>query len=183
MARGTATGTYREVVLAHLAEHPNLTAYELEKATTAKGSLTGLLRAMERQALVVATPARHPGQRHPVTEWRVAPPGTVPGPAAPESPERIDRRRARQRAYQRRRQQDMAAAVVMPSLPDAACRGADPALFFPGLEGDETEALALCGGCPARAACGDLAEANGERYGIWGGVNLERTRSQRKRAS
>jgi WhiB family transcriptional regulator, redox-sensing transcriptional regulator len=182
---GAGAGTYREIVLAHLASHPALTAYELERATGAKGSLLSLLRAMERQALVVAAPARRPGQGHPVSVWRIAPAGTVPGPADPESPEQIADRRARQRAYQRKRTLHRAHAVPVPFLPPgAACARADTQIFFPGAGADKTEAMAFCAPCPVRAACHDRAEANGERHGIWGGVNFDDSSpSQRRRAS
>ena len=182
---GTGRGPFREIALAHLAEHPDLTAYELGNATGAKGSLTTLLRGMERQGLVVATVVRRPGQGHPVSVWRIAPPGTAAAPAAPESPETIARRRARQRAYQRTRQKRIAAAVSAPSLPGAACRAVpDPDIFFPEAGHHaaeaEAEAMALCAGCPVRAKCYDTAAANGERHGIWGGVDFERVNGRRK---
>jgi hypothetical protein len=183
---GAGAGTYREVLLAHLAEHPDLTAYELGRATGVKGSLTTLLRDMERQALVAAAIVRRPGQGRPVSLWRIAPPGTVPAPAVPESPEQLERRRARQRAYQRTRQGRIAAAVSVPLLPGAACRNAavDPDIFFPdGYSAGaaaEAEAIAICAGCPARTACHATAVANGEHYGIWGGVNFERVNGRRQ---
>jgi WhiB family redox-sensing transcriptional regulator len=61
------------------------------------------------------------------------------------------------------------------ALPAAACIGTDPALFFPEPGDTETEAqaVAICAGCSVRAACLARALANGERFGIFGGVNLE----------
>jgi Transcription factor WhiB len=63
-------------------------------------------------------------------------------------------------------------------LTGATCLGADPALFFPEPGDTETEAqaVAICVSCPARAACLARALANGECYGIFGGVNLETAR-------
>jgi hypothetical protein len=180
---GAGRGPFREIALAHLAEHPDLTAYELGNATGAKGSLTALLRGMERQGLVAATVVRRPGQGCPVSVWRIAPPGTAGAPAAPESPEAIARRRVRQRAYQRSRLRRIAAAVSAPCLPGAACRAVPyPDIFFPEAGDHEAEAsaLALCAGCPARAACYDTAAANKERHGIWGGVNFDRVNGRRK---
>jgi WhiB family redox-sensing transcriptional regulator len=180
---GAGRGPFREIALAHLAQHPDLTAYELGNATGAKGSLTTLLRGMERQGLVVATVVRRPGQGCPVSEWRIAPPGTAAASAAPEPPEKTEARRARQRAYQRTRLRRIAAAVSAPFLPGAACRAVpDPDIFFPEAGDHEAEALAmaLCAGCPARAACYAAAEANRERHGVWGGVNFDRVNGRRK---
>ena len=57
----------------------------------------------------------------------------------------------------------------------AACRGADPDLFFP--DGDPgapayaaqaAEALAACAGCPVRLECAGFG--HGEPFGIWAGT-------------
>jgi hypothetical protein len=34
---------------------------------------------------------------------------------------------------------------------------------------ERQQAARLCGGCPILAECDDAAEANGERFGVWGG--------------
>jgi WhiB family redox-sensing transcriptional regulator len=34
----------------------------------------------------------------------------------------------------------------------------------------ESRAKAVCASCPVRAECLDAAIANGERYGVWGGL-------------
>jgi hypothetical protein len=58
-------------------------------------------------------------------------------------------------------------------LPDApACAGADPDLFFPLPWQSVDPAMAICSGCPVQAVCLVRARARGERYGIWGGVDL-----------
>ncbi|GCD40853.1 transcriptional regulator WhiB2 [Streptomyces paromomycinus] len=70
----------------------------------------------------------------------------------------------------------------------AACRGQDPDLFFPkgwgALYHAQIErAMAICDGCPVRAACLSAAltmehgKSIAERAGIWGGATaLERHR-------
>ena len=50
---------------------------------------------------------------------------------------------------------------------DAAC-GSDPDAFFDPKRADV--ALRVCGRCLVRKPCAAYAEANGEQYGIWGGV-------------
>ncbi|MEV8636562.1 WhiB family transcriptional regulator [Streptosporangium sp. NPDC051023] len=62
----------------------------------------------------------------------------------------------------------------------AACREADPKLFFPkggdvtGSPGAETRAYAkgkkICAGCLVRPQCAVYALARDERYGLWGGM-------------
>ena len=61
---------------------------------------------------------------------------------------------------------------------EAACRGADPGLFFgptrfePKRErlAREAAAKAICADCPAMTACRDFALSQGELYGVWGGL-------------
>ena len=74
---------------------------------------------------------------------------------------------------------------------DAACRGADPALFFaPNYfekrhEKAAREAVArvLCERCPVRADCLEFALEIREPHGFWGGLNeLERRQLLRERA-
>ena len=55
----------------------------------------------------------------------------------------------------------------------AACRNADPSIFFPE-KGEGTihlKAKALCRSCPVIEVCLDYAITNGERYGVWGGMS------------
>jgi WhiB family transcriptional regulator, redox-sensing transcriptional regulator len=63
----------------------------------------------------------------------------------------------------------------------AACRHADPELFFP--EGTGGPALLtvdrakhLCGGCPVQSRCLDWAMDHHAAFGIWGG----RTEAERR---
>jgi WhiB family transcriptional regulator, redox-sensing transcriptional regulator len=76
----------------------------------------------------------------------------------------------------------------MSSRPDwrlrAACRDADPELFFPeGTSGRALEEAAraklVCSGCPVRARCLDWALAHGGAFGIWGGRTEQERRAQR----
>jgi WhiB family redox-sensing transcriptional regulator len=61
---------------------------------------------------------------------------------------------------------------------DAACREADPDLFFhPWGERDprrsrrEAAAKAVCARCPVQQTCADQALATYEAYGVWGGLS------------
>ena len=67
----------------------------------------------------------------------------------------------------------------------AACRGADPELFFPepgpDMHRKVAEAKAICVACPVRADCGAYALANRERFGIWGGQADRARRATRRR--
>lgn len=65
----------------------------------------------------------------------------------------------------------------------AACRGLDPAIFFPG-RGDTPSvrrALDVCDGCTVRAECLAYAVDNGELAGIWGGQTQRQRRLTRAR--
>lgn len=65
---------------------------------------------------------------------------------------------------------------------DAACRDADPDLFFTNDEEHHQAALALCAACPVRQQCLEHALATREPYGIWGGADEhERKRLMRRR--
>lgn len=60
----------------------------------------------------------------------------------------------------------------------AACRDADPALFFPERGESLAPAHAYCAGCAVRDTC--LDEGLGERFGVWGGTS-ERERRRLRR--
>jgi WhiB family redox-sensing transcriptional regulator len=65
----------------------------------------------------------------------------------------------------------------------AACRRADPDLFFPGPDGDVSEALKICAGCPVQEDCLEWALDTRVRYGVWGGTTeRERRRLFRRSA-
>ena len=70
---------------------------------------------------------------------------------------------------------------------DAACRDADPELFFP--DGDIRSARAqvkmaklICRGCPVSATCLNWALASGQEAGIWGGLTEDERRRLHRRA-
>jgi len=52
----------------------------------------------------------------------------------------------------------------------AACRGKDPALWFPDQHDHATEAKRICAGCPVQTECLGYALVAAEDFGIWGGL-------------
>lgn len=68
----------------------------------------------------------------------------------------------------------------------AACRQADPHLFFPfgnsiNADNMERQAKHVCAGCPVLVECLQTAISRNEAYGIWGGKNpQERWRIRRR---
>ena len=68
----------------------------------------------------------------------------------------------------------------------AACRSADPDLFFPisgsgrSLE-QVAEAKAICARCPVRCQCLAFALRTCQAYGIWGGLTEEERVAARHR--
>jgi WhiB family transcriptional regulator, redox-sensing transcriptional regulator len=73
----------------------------------------------------------------------------------------------------------------------AACRSADPDLFFPlssagGADQQIGRAKTICAGCRVRRECLDYALAEDQNYGIWGGTTPEdrqRARRRKRRAA
>ena len=63
----------------------------------------------------------------------------------------------------------------------ANCMGVDPDLFFPERGSSTREAKEVCRGCVVRDDCLEFAIANGEKFGIWGGIS-ERERRRVRRA-
>jgi WhiB family transcriptional regulator, redox-sensing transcriptional regulator len=66
----------------------------------------------------------------------------------------------------------------------AACRHADPELFFPdGVAGPALLAInrawLICRGCSVRAWCLDWALQHGAAFGIWGGRTEDERRAAR----
>ncbi len=188
-------GPREGTVLAHLQEHPGLTAGELARVFGLRNSMSQLMQRLERKAAVVAVTALDPAQGRRASRWHPAPPGTVPPPLPPADPEGDRHRRERDRLSQRARRARARGLAVQPGmeapslrerpgpapdLPGAACVTADPDLFFPaederavGRRRRAAAALAVCAGCPARVRCYQLAAARGERWGIWGGVDFD----------
>src|SRR5689334_5881436 len=79
---------------------------------------------------------------------------------------------------------DMRIAVEERAWQDQAnCLGVDPDLFFPERGTSTREAKEVCRGCVVRMECLEYALANGEKFGIWGGLSeRERRRIRRQRA-
>lgn len=66
---------------------------------------------------------------------------------------------------------------------NANCLGVDPDLFFPERGASTREAKEVCRACIVRVECLEYALANGEKFGIWGGMSeRERRRIRRARA-
>lgn len=69
----------------------------------------------------------------------------------------------------------------------AACRHADPEVFFPvgscgpAAAREIEQARKICAGCPVRTACLDWALAHGAAFGIWGGLTEHERRAVRAR--
>jgi WhiB family redox-sensing transcriptional regulator len=57
---------------------------------------------------------------------------------------------------------------------DAACKGMDPALFYPEGPNDTSlgHAIRVCRSCPVRRDCLEHAIATNEQRGVWGGVGM-----------
>ena len=65
----------------------------------------------------------------------------------------------------------------------ANCLGVNPDLFFPERGASTREAKEVCKGCVVREECLEYALANGEKFGIWGGLSeRERRRIRRQRS-
>jgi hypothetical protein len=178
--------TRRDLIRAHLREHPQQTSGEIGLAIGCKsGSLRTLLVSLRRNGELVSADRWAPLMGRSVSEWSIAPPGTIPAPEPVPDPERERRRRERERTAKHRSRAKnrgeappglqrsgrflLPAAVPIPDFSQGACVGEDPELFFSPDEDDIARAESLCHGCPARVACRQWADANGERFGIWAG--------------
>jgi WhiB family redox-sensing transcriptional regulator len=65
---------------------------------------------------------------------------------------------------------------------EAACHGADTAVFFPVSDTFAGEAKAVCSTCPVAEACLEYAIATRQGDGVWGGLTaVERHRLLRRR--
>jgi WhiB family redox-sensing transcriptional regulator len=154
-----------------------------------------LLRDMEFKGEVISGRAWRPLQGRHVGTWFLAPPGTVPPPLPAPDPAELGRKRERDTAAQRARRAARRAPSPGPAVPDltaAACRTADPDLFFgsdrefvTARQKREAEAKAVCAGCPVRDACLAYALDSGQDYGIWGGLTEDERRAllRQRRAS
>ena len=60
----------------------------------------------------------------------------------------------------------------------AACRGMDPAIWYPCLDAvKRPRAIAICANCAMRQQCLDHALHRRERLGIWGGKTAAQRRA------
>jgi len=65
---------------------------------------------------------------------------------------------------------------------DAACKGKNGRFFYPERsQVNAAKGKAICNSCPVREECLDEAIANGERFGIWGGMDQEERRREAQR--
>lgn len=65
---------------------------------------------------------------------------------------------------------------------NAACKGVDPAVFFPEYESHTGPAKRICADCPVSEPCGAYAMSQRHLYGVWAGLSeRERDRLWRKR--
>jgi hypothetical protein len=186
-------GPRQAAVLEHLRQHPGLTAGELARVFGLV-NLYKQLRSLERQARIVAVSSWAPSQGRPVARWHLAPPGTVPPPASPPDPDQVCLRRERDAAAQRARRARRSPPrrpvlrVASPVLAGAACKGADPDLFFgPDHYEDpaasrrrERQAKAFCAACPASVECLAYALDTAQASGVWGGLNEDERRALRR---
>lgn len=65
-------------------------------------------------------------------------------------------------------------STVYYHLPEAACRGKSTDLFFSQDSKEMRQAKRICRGCPERERCLEMAIANAESAGVWGGVVFRR---------
>jgi WhiB family redox-sensing transcriptional regulator len=197
----------RPRILAKLAERPGQTAYELAAALGYRKPdsrrINEIVRRLWNDGALVSGTVYRPGIGRQARIYYIAPPGTRPRLTV-EPPGRAERRRASNRASKARTRaraarkairpgEDRRLAVLRPAAASigrdserAACRDADPELFFgPGHEWPKARAVrvakarAHCIACPIRVACLEVARANREAYGVWGGVDFETERVQR----
>jgi len=64
----------------------------------------------------------------------------------------------------------------------AACRGLDPAIFYPLTDDEAGEAKEVCAECPVQDDCLEFAIEFREKNGVWGGATeRERMRIIRRR--
>lgn len=65
----------------------------------------------------------------------------------------------------------------------AACREADPDIFFPSNKAQEQAALALCAMCPVLDECQSYSLDARETFGVWGGLTEKQRRSAIRRSA
>jgi WhiB family redox-sensing transcriptional regulator len=68
---------------------------------------------------------------------------------------------------------------------NAACRDENPDMFYTDNAQIVQQARKVCFGCPVRMECQQFALANGEWWGVWGGMSQTqlRTHGNRRKAA
>lgn len=56
----------------------------------------------------------------------------------------------------------------------------DPEPYHSDAPGERAEAAEACGSCPVITACATYADAAGERWGVWAGIDRTKTTTKRK---
>jgi hypothetical protein len=69
------------------------------------------------------------------------------------------------------------ARLTVAEAEQALCSQTDPEAFFPDAGGSTQAAKAVCAACPIRARCLDIALANREGHGVWGGMSERERRN------
>ncbi len=64
----------------------------------------------------------------------------------------------------------------------ALCAQTDPEAFYPEQGGSTREAKKVCLTCEVRDDCLESAQANDERFGVWGGLSERERRKLGRRA-
>lgn len=172
----------RPAILAEVTVRPGQTSYQvataLGYARQERIRVAGIITRMWRGGVLTTGTTFRPRQGRPVRAFYPA--AASPPELERQKPAAVRRRSARARLR--------AVGPVMSGAEstEAACRHADPALFF-GTEGETgrnrdrrvTEAREVCFGCPVRVACLNAATARHELWGVWGGTDFETGRVQR----
>lgn len=79
--------------------------------------------------------------------------------------------------------QDLVELIDLAWQDDANCMGANADLFFPERGASTRKAKQICGECEVQVECLEYAIANGEKFGIWGGLSERERRRIRKERS
>ncbi len=172
----------RPAILAEVTVRPGQTSYAIAGGLGYQGQdrirVAGIITRMWRGGVLATGTTFAPRQGRPVRTFYPAGNGTAElvrrKPTAPPRRPVLARLRS--------------AGPVMPVAESAAaaCRRADPALFF-GRDSEPAGDRALrvagarevCFACPVRAACLNSATARRELWGVWGGVDFETERGRR----
>jgi len=172
----------RPAILAEVTVRPGQTSYAIAGGLGYQGQdrirVAGIITRMWRGGALATGTTFAPRQGRPVRTFY---------PAAASPPELVRRKPTappRRRVLARLR--SAGPVMSMAESASAACRRADPALFF-GRDGEPegardrrvTRAREVCLACPVRVACLNAATARHELWGVWGGTDFETGRVQR----